>query len=84
MKTLEQAMYEMKLAENTKCARRRALLLLNDGDRFEEALFGQARKLDTGDGIEGWIGRYTQALAIYNQIITFHGHAPQEVPALPA
>lgn len=61
------------LAENTKHARRRALLALDDDDRAEVARFEQANELSTACGSDGWVDRYTQALEIYNEIITAHG-----------
>ncbi len=72
-KSYAQLVYEADLAAAVKAARCRAVLLMDDDSREEIALFAAARKLDaTGDGGDGWIERYQQALDIYNGIITSH------------
>lgn len=80
METKTQA-YEQELQQNTKFARTRALLALDDDNRAEVAVFEQARKLDNC-GRDEWVARYQQALGLYNQIITAHGGQPVEVPAV--
>jgi hypothetical protein len=83
VRDLDEIRFEAQLAQNTKAARCRALLLVDEENRAELERFAEARKLDTGDGIDGWIERYTQALAIYNELIIAHNGAPLQSPEPP-
>ncbi len=56
---------------------------MDEENRAELTRFAEARRLDDGDGRDGWIERYTQALAIYNEIIIAHNGTPLELPTRP-